>query len=483
MDALKYNGQIYGEDMDLKMYRQAGQMLNDVLNLSNILETHSKTSFMEGFFSPVETEKTIMFICNAFNKQPVDLDIQYKPISVVLSEDNDDSNEKTKARYNFNFFHITDKATGISDLLLACLDATKNMNCILYNLDGKLTYLRDTTADSLAAIFNDHFSFLNIPGVLFKSPDKVEALSDTQKEYYKSRFATDFLLDKIGSQYIVVGHDDMKDILSEEGSSINIAEDLVSTLVELFTVEDRVVCAKLSDLDFSITGIYTVGFSEFNPEVDTAIVIFDDTRVNSVTPISGSIPKCISTEMMKESFTIHETSILFKEGATARRAKRMGRDIKKGAKRGLGKVLGLPASALKVIFGLKGQVETVLTELRHTRDKHIRKQLSEDRYILIFGKFLTTVLGLVVAGTLVSTAGLTWIAGITAGLIVKFLADYNDDRTRGVGLRLIRDQLELVEMQIQHADANGDKKAVYSLKIYEQSLKARLVRNKIRNLI
>ena len=78
---------------------------------------------------------------------------------------------------------------------------------------------------------------------------------------------------------------------------------------------------------------------------------------------------------------------------------------------------------------------------------------------------------------------LTWIAGITAGLIVKFLADYNDDRTRGVGLRLIRDQLELVEMQIQHADANGDKKAVYSLKIYEQSLKARLARNKIRNLI
>ena len=161
----------------------------------------------------------------------------------------------------------------------------------------------------------------------------------------------------------------------------------------------------------------------------------------------------------------------------------MGRDIKKGAKRGLGKVLGLPASALKVIFGLKGQVETVLTELRHTRDKHIRKQLSEDRNILIFGKILTTVLGLVVAGTLVSTAGLTWIAGITAGLIVKFLADYNDDRTRGVGLRLIRDQLELVEMQIQHADANGDKKAVYSLKIYEQSLKARLARNKLRNLI
>jgi hypothetical protein len=38
-------------------------------------------------------------------------------------------------------------------------------------------------------------------------------------------------------------------------------------------------------------------------------------------------------------------------------------------------------------------------------------------------------------------------------------------------------------MQIQHADANGDKKAVYSLKIYEQSLKARLARNKLRNLI
>ena len=93
------------------------------------------------------------------------------------------------------------------------------------------------------------------------------------------------------------------------------------------------------------------------------------------------------------------------------------------------------------------------------------------------------MLELVVAGTLVSTAGLTWIAGITAGLIVKFLADYNDDRTRGVGLRLIHNQLELVEMQIQHADANGDKKAVYSLKIYEQRLKARLARNKIRNLI
>ena len=114
---------------------------------------------------------------------------------------------------------------------------------------------------------------------------------------------------------------------------------------------------------------------------------------------------------------------------------------------------------------------------------HIRKQLSEDRYILIFGKFLTSVLGLIVAGTLVSTAGLTWVAGITVGLIVKFLADYNDERTRSVGVRLIHDQLELVEMQIQHADANGDKKAVYSLKIYEQSLKARLARHKLRSLI
>ena len=127
--------------------------------------------------------------------------------------------------------------------------------------------------------------------------------------------------------------------------------------------------------------------------------------------------------------------------------------------------------------------ETVLTEIRHTREKHIRKQLSEDRYILVFGKFLTSILGFIVAGTLVSTAGLTWVAGITVGLIVKFLADYNDERTRSVGVRLIHDQLELVEMQIQHADANGDKKAVYSLKIYEQSLKARLARNKLRNLI
>lgn len=482
MDALKYHGHIYGEDMDLKTYRQAGQMLNDVLNLSNILESDSKTRFMEGFFTPADIEKTIKFICVTFNKQPVDLDIQYKPISVVLSEDNDDSNDKSKARYNFNFFHVTDKKDGVSDMLLACLDATKNLNCVLYNLDGKLTYLRDTTADSLAVIF-DNYSSVETQGVLFKSPATVETLTDARKEYYKSRFAADFLLDKIGSNYIVVGHDDMKDILTEEGSSININGDLTSTLVELFTVEDRIVCAKLSDLDFSITGIYMVSFSEFNPEVDTAIVLCDDTKVHSLTPISGNIPECISTNIMKESFTIHETSILFKEGATSRKAKRMGRDIKKGAKRGLGKVLGLPATALKMIFGLKSQVETVLTELRHTRERHVRKQLSEDRYILVFGKFLTSVLGLIVAGTLVSTAGLTWIAGITVGLIVKFLADYNDEKTRSVGVRLIHDQLELVEMQIQHADANGDRKAVYSLKIYEQSLKARLARNRIKNLI
>ena len=482
MDALKYHGHIYGEDMSLKIYRQAGQMLNDVLNLSNILETYAKTRFMEGFFTPADIEKTYKFLSDAYGKMPVDLDIQYKPITVVLSEDNDDSDEKTKARYNFNFFYVTDKRDGISDLLLACIDHTNNLNCVLYNLDGKLTYLRDTAADCLATIFEDMFKF-NTPGVLFKSPEVVDRLPEAQKEYFKSRFATNFLLDKIDSKYIVVGYEDMKDILLEEESSITIKDELNSTLVELFTVEDRVVCAKLSELDFSIAGIYMVGFADFNPEVDTAIVLCDDNKVNSITPIGGSIPNCISTNMMKESFAIHETSVLFKEGHTARKAKKMGRDIKKGAKRGLAKVLGLPATALKAIFGIKSQAETVLTELRHTRERHIRKQLSEDRYILVFGKFMTTVLGLVVAGTLVSTAGLTWVAGLTVGLITKFLADYNDERTRAVGVRLIHDQLELVEMQIQHADANGDRKAVYSLKIYEQSLKARLARNKLSNLI
>lgn len=482
MESVKYRGSIYGEDMSLKIYRQAGQMLNDVLNLSNILETYSKTRFMEGFFAPAEIEKTFKFISYAYGKMPVDLDIDYKPITVVLSEDNDDSDEKTKARYNFNFFYVTDKKTSISEMLLACVDHNNDFNCVLYNLDGKLTYLRDTAADCLAAIFDDHFG-VNKPGVLFKAPEVVDALPEAQKEYFKGRFATNFLLDKIGCAYIVVGYEDMKEILAEEGSAVSIKDELTTTLVELFTVEDRVVCAKLSDVDFSISGIYTVGFAEFNPDVDTAVVLCDDNKVNSITPISGSIPNCITTNMMKESFAIHETSILFKEGHTARKAKKLGRDIKKGTKRGLAKVLGLPATALKAIFGIKGQAETVLTELRHTRERHVRKQLSEDRYILIFGKFMTTILGFVTAGVLVSTAGLTWAAGLTVGLIVKFLADYNDERTRAVGVRLIHDQLELVEMQIQHADANGDRKAVYSLKIYEQSLKARLARNKLSNLI
>lgn len=481
MDALKYHGNIYGEDMDLKLYRHAGQMLNDVLNLSNVLETDSKTSFMEGFYSPADIDKTFKFICETLVKKPVDLDIQYKPISVVLSEDIDMA-EKVKTRYNFNFFHVTDKTTGVSDLLLACLDATKSVNCIVYNLDGKLTYLRDTLADSLSSIFDDGVS-TNVPGVLCKTPAAIEALPDSQKEYYKGRFAADFLMDKIGKDYIVVSYENMKEILIEEKSPLSLSGELSSTLVELFTVDDRVVCAKLSDLDFSIKGVYSVSFGEFNPEVDTAIVLCDDNKVDSLTPITGNIPKCISTDIIKESFTIHENATLFREGATARKAKRMGRDIKKGAKRGLAKILGLPATALKAVLGLKGQVETVITEIRHTREKHIRKQLSEDRYILVFGKFLTSVLGLIVAGTLISSAGLTWAAGVTAGLITKFLADYNDERTRGVAVRLIHDQLELVEMQIQHADANGDKKAVYSLKIYEQSLKARLARNKIRNLV
>ena len=481
MDALKYHGHIYGEDMDLKLYRLAGQMLNDVLNLSNILETDSKTRFMEGFFTPADIEKTNKFIIDIYGVHPINMTIEYKPITVVLSEDNDDSDEKTKARYNFNFFHVTQVATGVSDLLLACIDPTNSLNCVVYNLDGKLTYLRDTTADTLSVIFDTYFS-RNVPGVLFKPTAVLEALPQSQKDYFKSRFATDFLLDKIGSNYIVVGHDTMKEILVEENSSVTIA-DLATTLVELFTVEDRVVCAKLSDLDYSITGIYSVAFSEFNPDKDTAIVLCDNTKVHAITPITGSIPKCISTELIKESFVIHEASVLFKEGANARKAKRLGRDIKKGAKRSLAKVLGLPATAFKAVLGLKGQVETVITELRHTREKHIRKQLSEDRYILVFGKFLTTVLGFIVAGTLVSSAGLTWAAGLTVGLIVKFLADYNDERTRAVGVRLIHNQLELVEMQMQHADANGDKNAVYSLKIYEQNLKARLARNKLHNLI
>ena len=481
MDALKYHGNIYGEDMDLKVYRLAGQMLNDVLNMSNILEDYSRTRFMEGFYTPADIERTFKFICERYGVHPIKLDIEYKPVTVVLEERTDDTNDKSRNRYNFNFFHVTEIATGVSELLLACIDPSNNINCVLYNLDGKLTYLRDNTADTLSAIFEDNGS-MNAPGVLCKPLATLEALNETQKAYYKSRFATDFLLDKIGSKYIVVGHETMKEILVEQNSSITIS-DLATTLVELFTIEDRVVCAKLSDLDFSITGVYSVTFSEFNPEVDTAIVLCDDTKVNTITPITGSIPKCISTEVMKESFVIQEASVLFKEGASARKAKRLGRDIKKGTKRGLAKVLGLPATALKAILGLKGQAETVLTEVRHTREKHIRKQLSEDRYILVFGKFITTVIGLIVAGTLISSAGLTWVAGITVGLIVKFLADYNDERTRAVGVRLIHDQLELVEMQIQHADADGNKKAVYSLKIYEQSLKARLARNKLHNLI
>ena len=482
MDVLKYHGNIYGEDMSLKIYRHVGQMLNDILGLSNILDPSSRMSFIEGFMTPVDMEGVHRLIGMCYRKLPIEMNIEFKPVSVVLTDDNDDGDDSKKSRYNFNFFYVTDLKEGISDLLLACKDPANEDNFVLYDLDGKLTFLKDGTSSALGEIFAEHFD-IPTPGVLFKDHAVIAKMSEERQTYFKSRFATNFILDRIDKSYIVMKYSDMQDILIEEESPISLNTELKSTLVEVFTSDDRVVCAKLSDLDFSITGVYTVAFADFNPEVDTAIVLCDDMKVNGITPISGNIPKCISTEVMKECFTMDRVEVLFKEGAKARKAKRIGRDIKKGTKRTLAKVLGLPATALKAVLGLKGQVETVLTEIRHTREKHIRKQLSEDRYILVFGKFLTSVLGLIVAGTLVSTAGLTWVAGITVGLIVKFLADYNDERTRSVGVRLIHDQLELVEMQIQHADANGDKKAVYSLKIYEQSLKARLARNKLRNLI
>ena len=54
MDVLKYHGNIYGEDMSLKVYRQVGQMLNDILGLSNILDPSSRMSFIEGFMTPLD---------------------------------------------------------------------------------------------------------------------------------------------------------------------------------------------------------------------------------------------------------------------------------------------------------------------------------------------------------------------------------------------------------------------------------------------